>query len=154
VITTRYWLDFGSELDSKGIIANYPPSLVGRPAYPIFVSKVDKDGNEIAGVHLPEVEAPVATTTGWALRSSVFGGSVDNMDGCESDGQHIPFKATKAERLAVGDPRLSLAERYKNHAGYVKEFRKAAEKLEKQRFLLSEDVQRYVDEAEASAVLR
>jgi hypothetical protein len=76
------------------------------------------------------------------------------MDGCESDGQHIPFKATKAERLAVGDPRLSLAERYKNHAGYVKEFRKAAEKLEKQRFLLSEDVQRYVDEAEASAVLR
>jgi len=40
------------------------------------------------------------------------------------------------------------------HAGYVKEFRKAAAKLEKGRFLLGEDAQRYVDEAEASDVLR
>ncbi len=40
------------------------------------------------------------------------------------------------------------------HAGHVKEFRKAAEKLGKERFLLGEDVQCYVDEAEASDVLR
>jgi hypothetical protein len=150
LITTRYFLDFGPELDSAGIIANYPPSLDGRPAYPIFVSKVDKDGNEIAGVRLPEVEAPIATTTGWALRRAGF----SENEGCEANGQHIAFKTTKAERLAAGDPRLSLEERYKDHEGYVKAFRKAAEKLEKQRFLLGEDVQRYVDEAVASDVLR
>ena len=130
LITTRYWLDFGPMFDA-GIISNYPPSLEGRPAYPIFVSKVDKDGNEIAGVRLPEVEAPVATTTGWALRRAGF----SENEGCESDGQHIPFKRTKAERLAAGDPRRSLEERYKHHDGYVKAFRKAAEKLQKERFL-------------------
>jgi hypothetical protein len=150
LITTRYFLDFGPELDSKGLITNYPPSLEGRPAYPIFVSKVDKDGNEIAGVRLPEVEAPIATTTGWALRRAGF----SENEGCEADGQHIAFKRTKAERVAAGDPRRSLEERYKNHAGYVKEFRKAAEKLQKQRFLLAEDVPTYIDEAEASDVLR
>jgi hypothetical protein len=148
VITTRYLLDFGPDFDN-GIVSNYPPSVVGAPSYPIFVSKVDKDGNEIAGVRLPPVEAPVATTTGWALRAAAFGGP----DGCESDGQHIPFKATKAERLSAGDPRLSLEERYKNHDGYVKEVAKAAEKLQKQRFLLPADVQVYVDEAQASTVL-
>ena len=150
LITTRYWLDFGAELDLEGLIANYPPSLEGRPAYPIFVSKVDKDGNETAGVRLPEVEAPVATTTGWGLRRAGF----SENEGCEANGQNIPFKTTKAERKAAGDPRKSLQERYKDHAGYVKAVRKAAEKLQKQRFLLPADVQSYVEEAQASDVLK
>jgi hypothetical protein len=149
VITTRYFLDFGGQLDD-GIISNYPPSVVGRPSYPIFVSKVDEDGNEIAGVRMPGVEAATATTTGWALRRDEFGGP----DGCESDGQNIPFARTKAERTAKGDPRKSLEERYKNHAGYVKAVEKAARKLEKDGFLLDEDVQRFVEGAEASDVLK
>jgi hypothetical protein len=78
----------------------------------------------------------------------------DNTDGCEASGQWIAFKSTKAERLAAGDPRRSLEERYKSHDGYVKAVGKAARKLEKRRFLLEEDVQRYIDEAEASTVLR
>ena len=49
--------------------------------------------------------------------------------------------------MAAGDPRLSLEERYKNHDGYVKAVAKAAEKLEKRRFLLPADVQKYIDEA-------
>jgi hypothetical protein len=149
VITTRYYLDFGTTLQD-GIITNYPPSLLGRPTYPNFVSKVDEDGNEIAGVRMPGVEAPVATTTGWALRRVGF----SENEGCEADGQHIPFATTKAQRLATGDPRKSLQERYKNHAGYVKAVAKAARKLERDGFLLPEDVQKFVDEAEASDVLR
>jgi len=149
VITTRYFLDFGGSLDD-GIITNYPPSVVGRPSYRIFVSKVDEDGNEIAGVQMPGVAAPTATTTGWALRADQFGGP----DGCESDGQNIPFARTKAERKASGDPRKSLEERYKDHDGYVKAVAKAARKLQKDGFLVEEDVQRFVDEAEASDVLR
>jgi len=149
LITTRYFLDFGPDFD-VGIVSNYPPSVEGRPAYPTFVSKVDKDGNEIAGIRMPPVEAPIATTTGWALRRAGF----SENEGCEANGQHIPFATTKAERLAAGDPRQSLEERYKNHDGYVKEVRKAAEKLEKKGFLLPADVQVYVDEAQASSVLQ
>jgi len=148
-ITTRYLLDFGSMFDD-GILSNYPPSVVGRPAYPIFVSKVDRDGNEVAGIRLPPVEAPIATTTGWALRRAGF----SENEGCEANGQHIPFKTTKAERLAAGDPRRSLEERYKDHDGYVQAVTKAAERLQKQRFLLPDDVQRYIDEAQASNVLQ
>jgi hypothetical protein len=136
-------------LDS-GVISNYPPSVAGRPAYPIFVSKVDEDGNEVAGIRLPPVEAPIATTTGWALRRAGF----SENEGCEANGQHIPFQTTKAMRLAVGDPRRSLEERYKDHDGYVKAVTKAAQTLQKKRFLLPEDVQRYIDEAHASKVLR
>lgn len=150
LITTRYWLDFGPRLDSEGIIDNYPPSLENRPAYPIFVSKVDEDGNEIAGVRLPEVAAPVATTTGWALRRAGF----SENEGCESDGQHIAFKRTRAEREAAGDPRLSLEERYDSHKGYVNVVAARAKALQARRLLLAEDVQHYIDEAEASDVLR
>src|SRR4030095_5907304 len=167
VLTSRYHLDFGPSLD-KGLVANYPPSLASRAAYPIFVSNVDQDGNEVAAILLPPVEAPIATTTGWALRRAEFGEN----EGCEANGQHIAFKSTKAERLPARDPRppaaethappardgaalpLSLEERYAAHDGYVAAVMKAAETLEQQRFLLPADVQRYIEQAAASHVLR
>ena len=148
LITTRYLLDFGPDFDS-GVLSNYPPSVAGRPVYPIFVSKVDEDGNELAGVRLPQVAAPIATITGWALRCAGFGEN----DGGEADGQYIPFKTTRAERLAAGDPRPSLEERYKDHDGYVRAVTEAAQQLEKQRFLLPADVQSYIEAARASNVL-
>jgi hypothetical protein len=149
LITTRYHLDFGPMFD-KGIVSNYPPSLEGRGSYPIFVSKVDEDGNEAAGIRLPAVEAPIATTTGWALRRSGFGEN----DGCEANGQHVPFMSSKAERLAAGDPRLSLEERYRDHEGYVAAVAQAARRLAERRFLLEADVKRYIEHAQASSVLR
>jgi hypothetical protein len=149
VITARYHLDFGPMLD-KGIVSKYPPSLDRRSAYPIFVSRVDQGGNEVAGIRLPPVEAPIATTTGWALRRAEFGEN----DGCEANGQHVAFKTTKAERMTAGDPRLSLEERYKNHEGYVAAVKQAAEKLQQQRLLLPADVEQYVERAQASNVLR
>jgi hypothetical protein len=160
VITVRHLFNFGPRF-ADGIMDINPPDFSG-PVYPSFVSKVDRDGNEIAGIRLPAVAAPIATTTGWGLRASAFGGGpvpgsggrFDNTDGCEASGQWIAFKTTKAERLAAGDPRRSLEERYKDHDGYVKAVGKAARKLEKRRFLLEEDLQRYIDEAEASTVLR
>jgi len=149
VITTRYFLDFGPKI-GEGIVSHYPPTVERRPAYPIFVSKVDRDGNEVAGIRLPPVEAPIATTTGWALRREGFGTN----DGCEASGQHVAFAKTKAEREAANDPRLSLEERYKTHDDYVAAVRRAAEKLQQQRFLLAADVDRYVQDAQKSAILR
>jgi hypothetical protein len=149
LVTSRYHLDFGPMLD-KGVISHYPPVLAERPAYPHFVSRVDQDGNEVAGIRLPPVEAPVATTTGWALRRAGFGEN----EGCEASGQHIPFKSTKEERVAAADPRLSLEERYRDHDGYVAAVVKAAERLQQLRLLLPADVQKYVASARESSVLR
>ena len=62
---------------------------------------------------------PGATYTGWALRASAPGNPVPIVDGCDAAGQKISFQKTAAARLAAGDPRLSLQERYADHATYV-----------------------------------
>lgn len=135
--------DFGKDFD-KGILTVLPPRLVGTP-YPVFVPKTDADGNDIAGIRIPEVAVPVATYTGWALRA-------DGHDGCDAAGQRIPFAKTKAERMASGDPRLSLEERYPDHAAYVRAVTDAVEKLKAERLLLEEDAQAYIAAAQAAAV--
>jgi hypothetical protein len=147
LITVRNLFDFGPQFDA-GIMANQPPKTTGK-VYPSFVSKVDADGNEIAGVRLPPVAAPVATTSGWGLRATAFGGP----DGCEANGQLIPFPATTAQRTASGDPRLSLEERYGTHAAYVAAVTAAANALKDRRLLLAADVDAYVSAAQASSVL-
>ena len=149
VITTRYLFDFGPRFND-GVITHYPPTYVDRPTYPSFVSKTDADGNEVAGIRLPPVAVPVATTTGWALRGEGYGLG----DGCEAAGQNLPFPRTRRERLASGDPRLSLAERYRTHDGYVEAVTKAAQRLMQDRLLLEEDVQRYIEEAANSDILK
>ncbi|MEO9062931.1 MAG: alpha/beta hydrolase domain-containing protein, partial [Burkholderiaceae bacterium] len=107
--------------------------------YPSFVSKVDSDGNEIAGIRLPPVAVPVATTAGWNLRANVFGGP----DGCESSGTLIPFAIDATTRTAKGDPRPSLTERYGTHAAYTAQVTAAASALQAQRLLLPADVSKY-----------
>jgi len=49
-------------------MSQLPPSWSERP-YPALVPKTDADGNDVAGIRLPDVTAPVATYTGWALRA-------------------------------------------------------------------------------------
>jgi hypothetical protein len=121
-----------------------PPRLVSSP-YPVFVPKTDADGNDIAGIRMPDVAVPVATYTGWALRA-------DGLDGCDAAGQKIAFAKTKADRLASGDPRLSLEERYADHAAYVSQVTRAAQELKAQRLMLEEDVAATIAAAQAAAV--
>ncbi len=147
LITLRYQYDFGPQTE-RGILSIFPPSPVAKSFY-VCVSRVDSDGNEIAGVRLPPVAAPTGTTTGWALRRAGF--SED--DGGESAGQYIPFPEKKMDRKRSGDPRLSLEERYGTHLGYVEAVTKAARQLAGERLLLEEDVYKYTRTAEASAVL-
>jgi hypothetical protein len=135
--------DFGKDFD-KGILSVLPPRLIGTP-YPALVPKTDADGNDIAGIRIPEVAVPTATYTGWALRD-------DGHDGCDAAGQKLAFAKTKAERLAAGDPRPSLEERYADHADYVSRVTRAAQELKAQRFLLDEDAAAYIAAAQAAAV--
>ncbi len=95
---------------------------------------------------------PLATYTGWGLRAGNAADPAPIVDGCDASGQKVPFEETKAERLAIGDPRLSLQERYKDHATYVSLVTSAAEKLERQRLLLDQDAQNYITAAQAAAV--
>jgi hypothetical protein len=138
--------DYGPQA-AGGILTVWPPRLVGTP-YPALVPKTDADGNDIAGIRLPDVAVPLATYAGWNLRAMPAGGD----DGCDSFGQRIDFARTRVERVANGDPRPSLEERYPSHADYVDRVTAAAVSLARNRLLLDEDVQAYVTKARNSAV--
>jgi hypothetical protein len=75
-------------------------------------------------------------------------------DLCSLSGSFVPFAKTKAERLASGDSRKSLQERYKNHDGFVKAVKHAAKQLVHERFLLQEDAETFIRAAETSDVLQ
>ena len=138
--------DFGPDFATRGIWSVVPPVLRGTP-YSILVPKTDGDGNDLAGLRMVEIEVPTATYTGWNTRAGPAA-----PDGCDAAGMMINFPKTRAERLAAGDPRLSLEERYPDHAQYVDAVRRAAWSLESLGLLLEEDVVRYVDEALQSPV--
>jgi hypothetical protein len=70
------------------------------------------------------------------------------------NGGYMPFAATKAQRLASGDPRLSLEERYGTHEAYVAKVKAAAMQAVADRFLLQEDADRLIQQASASNVLQ
>ena len=143
LITVRNLFNFGPQFDN-GIISIEPPKSTGR-YYSSFVSKVDIDGNELAGIRLPPVAVPFGTNAGWNLRSAAYGGN----DGCEGTGLLIPFAPDMATRMAKGDTRLSLTERYSNHSGYVAAVTAAVNALVNQRLLLAADVQAYISAAQA-----
>ena len=115
--------------------------------YVTLVPSVDADGNEAPGIRLPDIAVPLATYTGWNMYAAPY------VEGelCDRDGSWIPFAKTRAERLATGDPRPSIEERYKDHKDYVRKVRKAAQKLVRQRLLLQEDADAFVVRAEIRA---
>jgi hypothetical protein len=110
-----------------------PP--VKGAAYPVFVPKTDADGRDLAGLHLPTLEAPSATHTGWNPRKAGFGEG----ELCDNNGAMIPFAATREERLKNNDPRLSMAERYPNEGDRAAAIAKAAQQLVQDRLLLEND---------------
>ncbi len=137
-------LDFGPGVE-KGVLSTVP-ALVGA-AYPGLVSVVDEDGNEVAGVRLPDVAVPLATNVGWNLRHPDVGGSDQIMDILGLFGSTIPFPATEADRKSSGDPRRSIEERYGSKGEYLDRVRGAAGELVARRFLLEEDVEEVVRQA-------
>jgi Alpha/beta hydrolase domain len=136
------FLDYGRDI-LRGRIDIHPPRQIGNGAYTILVPKVDRDGNDLAGIRLPAVQVPSGTYTGWNLQPGWL--AVDELSGLL--GSYIPFSKTKADGRKTGDPRLSLEERYKDHSDYVQQVSCAARRLVDERFLLPEDAERMIDEA-------
>jgi hypothetical protein len=136
--------------DASGFLVKVPTI---KQVLPQLVVKVDADGNEVAGVKSPLQMAPLGTYTGWNVVSSgPFKGQM-----CLSASPvagFIPFARTKAARLASGDPRLSLEERYQTHEGYVQAVSAAANKLVKEGYLRQSDASAMVTQAQTSDVLK
>jgi predicted nucleic acid-binding protein len=168
--TTRYRLNYGPDfyprngvLTDKTFIPTRNPPIPDvfsgvfednpqlGAIYPSYVPKWDSDGNEIAGIRLPELTVPLATYTGWGLRS---GPQAD--DGCESSGQYIPFAKTKADRIAAGDPRPSVEERYASFGQYRSAVVNAVDDMIKNRLMVCSDttaeVKRLIDAGIAAGV--
>ena len=133
-------LDFGPEFLTKGIISIEPPKE--GEYLTALVPQVDADGNEIAGVHLPQFSVPLGTYTGWNLRQPKIGASDATY---VNIGSMFPFALTRADRSATGDPRPSIEERYKGERDFLAKTEAAARELVKQRYVLERDVPHIVD---------
>lgn len=102
--------------------------------YTVLVPKVDANGNDAAGILMPEMQVPLATYAGWNLRGQ--GHAVG--EGCSSTGSTIPFAVSPATK-AVTDPRASVADLYSGRADYVSKFSAATDALVAQGFLTQLD---------------
>jgi hypothetical protein len=129
--------------DLSGIIAIEPP--IPLVEYPSLAPQIDVDGNDIDGLRSHILQAPLGTYTGWNVRAAGF----SQGDACDLTGSYIPFAATKAQRKASGDPRLSLQERYGSTAGYVAAVTAAVNSLVSQRLMLASDASGAISNATA-----
>jgi hypothetical protein len=139
-VTRPARLDFGPDIE-RGIAA-YPPT--SGEAYRSYVSTVDVDGNEVAGIRSPELVAPLATFTGWNTRHPDTGAAGDLMS---MNGSTLPFALTQAERERIGDPRPSIAERYASKTAYLEHVRETTRKLIADRHVLGDDLEAIVERA-------
>lgn len=112
-----------------------PPKL-GAP-FPTLVPQVNSDGNEISGIHMPEIQVPLASYTGWNLRSSKIG-APDQL--YTQAGSWIPFPLNKADRENRKDPRASIEERYPSKNDYLEKITAAAAQLIQGGYLLDRDI--------------
>jgi hypothetical protein len=118
-------------------------SGAGTPL-PLLVPAVDEDGNERAGIRLPDVAVPLATYTGWNFRKPAIGAPGELVSLL---GSSIPLPATRAAREAAKDPRKSIEERYRSQDDYLAKVEQAADALVKAGYLLVDDEPRILQRA-------
>lgn len=135
--------DYGPEFrynDESGVITNVPPAI--RHVIPTLVPKVDADGNELGGIASLLQRVPLGTYTSW---NPIPAGALKGREKSLAAG-YIPFAKTKAERMASGDPRLSIEERYPTAAIYYARAVKQAAEMVRQRLLLPDDAVRLLNQ--------
>jgi Alpha/beta hydrolase domain len=150
VINVLMDYDYGPDFrynDQSGVMTNVVPPI--KQIIPTPAGKVDEDGNEIAGVKSVLLQAPLGTYTSW---NPVASGPLMGNEASLAAG-YIPFAMTKAERVASGDPRRSIEERYGSQEGYDCVVRHVATQEVRKGLLLQEDADRLIAQAAASNVL-
>jgi hypothetical protein len=111
---------------------------------PLLVPAVDEDGNERAGIRLPEIAVPLATYTGWNFRKPGIGAPSELVSLL---GSEIFFPQTRAARESARDPRRSIEERYQSQDEYLAKVEQAADVLVKAGYLLVDDEPRMLQRA-------
>lgn len=144
--------NFGPEVDyaqQTGIPTIQPPII--QQVLTEYVPHVNRDGNEDVG-SVPSVlfQAPLGSYVGWNI---IPPGDFYAGQQVQLSGGFWPFQETEQDRMAAGDPRPSLEERYGTSAGYVCVVTAAANSAVAQRFLLQSDAQTLIADATASNVL-
>ena len=112
---------------------------------PLLVPQVGADGNELAGIRLPDIVVPVATYTGWNFRNEAVGGTKELVT---LMGSSIPLPKTKSGRESSKDPRQSIEERYASHEAYMAATEKVADGLIKGGYVLADDKAQLMKRAE------
>ena len=128
---------------ANGVISHEPPVVDTSQEYAVLVPSIDTDGNDLPGLRTPDVMVPLATYTGWNMRSEGYG----SKSMYSVVGSYIPFATTESETQDRRDPRLSLEARYASQATYVRLVALAVQQLVDQRLLLPEDADRYLQAA-------
>ncbi|MEW4566647.1 alpha/beta hydrolase domain-containing protein [Tautonia sp. JC769] len=141
-------LDFGPRWESEGIIDEVP-AIVGEP-FRTLVPAPDADGNDRAGIRLPQIAVPVATFTGWNLRREEAGAAGQL---AKFNGSFLPFPVDEVQRSTFDDPRVSVRERYPTFDLFFRRFGECLLELESERFLLDGDVVDLLREAEGYRAL-
>lgn len=128
-------LDLGPRFAARGLADRQP---AGRgPAFVTLVPMPDADGLDRGGIRLPAAAVPLGSHLGWNLRRVEFGGP-DRLGRWE--GSFLPFPLTEADRRAAGDPRRSIAARYRSRERFLALRKAAAEILVRRGFLLAGDI--------------
>ena len=132
---------FGNEI---ALFGDWIDPKVAPSPYRALVSAVDADGNELAGIRLPDIAVPLGSYTGWNLYKRPF----TEGELCDRDGSFISFEKTETDRAAKGDPRPSIEKRYGGHSAYVEKIIAATRSLVRERLLLPDDADAYVKAAQ------
>jgi hypothetical protein len=112
----------------------------------VYVSALDGDGNEVAGIRHPELPAPLATHTGWNL---VLAAGPQWAALSSLTGNSHPFPPAETDATSTGDQRRAASARYRNRDDYLVQLKAAALQLAREGFLLTEDIDRVVATASA-----
>ena len=149
-IRPAYQYDLGKSFDyadMTGAITVTPPRII--KATPQLMPRIDADGNELDGIRSPLITAPLGTYVGWNVTAVRFR---ERPLLRQYRRLYSLCRHQSAERLAKGDPRPSLEERYPSHAAYVAKVKAQADALVAERYMLPADAARIVAEAEAAKV--
>jgi hypothetical protein len=135
-------LDYGPHFATTHIRTIEPPKI-GAP-FPLLLPQVDADGNEIDGLRSPELAAPLATYTGWSLYDARFGRDDELVS---LQGSFAPLPLDAEQRKRNGDPRRSIAERYRDRDHYAELIAERAQPLIAEGYVRAEDLPKILEHA-------
>jgi hypothetical protein len=125
------------DLNPPTVVPSYQDNPLNGPIYPSSSRRPMPDGNEIAGVRLPELAVPLNTYTRWALRAARHWAKTTAAKSAEASAFRSRPRRPRARRPAIRGFRSP--ERYPTFLDYYYKVTQAINDFVAQRFLLAED---------------